>query len=294
MSFADQLRAELCALPIKKNCCRRALTSAFLLFAKREGGGCVSLRLRSHEMAALAQDNLQKLYAKSPAIVESGSHGHRYWELTFVSPAASKLAAQLQSEAADPAELLHLDACEGCRSVFLRGLFFAAGTVSDPQKMLHLEFLMPPTLADTVGRVLEGIGYPPRRVRRQSNVGLYYKDGNAVSDLCTVMGAHHLLYDFYNARIEREIRNDENRATNCVARNIEKSVSAAARQIDAIGVLMEHGKLDALPTPLRTTALLRYQNPDATLDELRELHTPPISKSGLCHRLQKLVDEANK
>ena len=115
-----------------------------------------------------------------------------------------------------------------------------------------------------------------------------------MGDLFTLMGSVHMIFDYYNTRIERDIRNNENRATNCVARNIEKSISAAARQMEAIGILMDCGRLDGLEESLRTTALLRYRNPDATLDELKELHVPPISKSGLNHRLQRLLDVARE
>ncbi len=294
MSFADSLREELCALPIKKPCCRRALAAAFLLTATREGGGLVRIRVGHEQAATLLSESLAKVYSKVPEVTAGGSHGHRYWELTLASPAASKLTAQLQNEDADAVALLHLDACESCRSSFLRGLFFSCGSVSDPQKLSHLEFSMRGDTTDVTARALDALGYPPKRVTRQGKCGLYYKNANAVRDLVTLMGSHNLIYRFYNAQIERDIRNDENRATNCVARNIEKSVSAAARQMEAIGVLMEHGRFDALPEPVRQTALLRYQNPDATLDELRALHKPPISKSGLSHRLQKLTDAAEK
>ena len=106
------------------------------------------------------------------------------------------------------------------------------------------------------------------------------------------MGSQHMIFEIINNRIEREIRNNENRATNCVAKNIEKSVSAAARQIEAIGLLMKTGRFERLSEGLRVTAMVRYHNPDATLDELVELHEPPISKSGLNHRLKKLLEEA--
>lgn len=191
--------------------------------------------------------------------------------------------------------LLHLSDCEGCRAAFLRGLFFACGTVNDPGRSSHLEFLLShPVTEGAVTKELEALGYPPKRIERASGVGLYYKDAGSVGDLITLMGSHNIIFEFYNARIARDIRNNENRATNCVARNIQKSVAAAARQMEAIGRLMGSGKLDALPEPLRETALLRYRNPDATLDELREMHHPSISKSGLSHRLQKLIDAAEE
>ena len=177
----------------------------------------------------------------------------------------------------------------------MRGLFFVSGTVNDPQKSYHLEFVLPSEeSADAVTDYLSSIGYPPRRIARNTGVGLYYKDATSVADLITLMGSHSIIFEFYNARIASDIRNNENRATNCVTRNIQKSVAAAARQMEAIGRLMESGKLDSLPEPLRETALLRYRNPDATLDELKELHHPAISKSGLSHRLQKLLDAAEE
>ncbi len=293
MTFTERVCAELVELPIKKNCCRRALSAGLLLPAMRQTGGRVVLPCRREAMAEFAVGVFEKTYAKTAEMNVIGYHGHRQWQIILPSPAASKLTAQLREDGADIDELLHLTACESCRAAFLRGLFFIAGTVNDPQKSYHLEFVLPSEeSADAVTNYLSSIGYPPRRIARNTGVGVYYKDATSVADLITLMGSHSIIFEFYNARIASDIRNNENRATNCVARNIQKSVAAAARQMDAIGSLMASGKLDSLPEPLRETALLRYRNPDATLDELKDLHHPPISKSGLSHRLQKLLDEA--
>ncbi|MBQ9796162.1 MAG: DNA-binding protein WhiA [Clostridia bacterium] len=295
MSFAEQLCAELLELPLKKPCCRRALSAGLLLGGERVSGSLVKLRLHREAVAVMAVALLEKTYAKMAQTTVVGYHGHRQWELSLPSPAAAKLTGQLQSEDAELDRLLHLSDCEGCRAAFLRGLFFACGTVNDPGRSSHLEFLLShPVTEGAVTKELEALGYPPKRIERASGVGLYYKDAGSVGDLITLMGSHNIIFEFYNARIARDIRNNENRATNCVARNIQKSVAAAARQMEAIGRLMGSGKLDALPEPLRETALLRYRNPDATLDELREMHHPSISKSGLSHRLQKLIDAAEE
>ncbi len=295
MSFADSVRAELCELPIKKNCCRKALAAGLLTCAVRVSGHEARLRCRYESVATLADEVFAKLYGKAPEIAQSGAHGHRYWDVTLHSPAASKLVAQMQDADADWEALLNLFACESCRAALLRGMFFGAGTVNDPQKASHLEFSFPnEAVADAAARFLTACGYPPKRILRKSTHCIYYKDATAIGDLITLMGSHNIIFEFYNAHIAGDIRNNENRATNCVTRNIEKSVSAASRQIEAIGRLMEHGKLEALPEALRVTALLRYRNPDATLDELKDLHKPPISKSGLNHRLQRLMDAAEK
>ena len=295
MSFAEQLCAELLELSVKKPCCRRALSAGLLIGGVRESGSSVFVPFSQAAVAEYAVALFEKTYAKRAELTVVGYHGHRQWQLVLPSPAAAKLTGQMQAEDADLDALLHLSDCEGCRSAFLRGLFLACGTVNDPQKSSHLEFLLSKEGAvQSTETLLCNLGYPPKQISRASGTGLYYKDGGSVGDLITLMGSHNIIFEFYNARIARDIRNNENRATNCVARNIQKSVAAAARQMEAIGRLMESGKLDALPEELRTTAMLRYRNPDATLDELRELHRPTISKSGLSHRLQKLLDAAEQ
>ena len=97
-----------------------------------------------------------------------------------------------------------------------------------------------------------------------------------------------------NSYIEKDIRNLENRATNCVARNISKSVDASMKQIDAIKALISSGKILSLPEELRYTAELRLENPSASLFELAHMHEPPISKSGLNRRLTRLLEEAEE
>jgi DNA-binding protein WhiA len=99
-------------------------------------------------------------------------------------------------------------------------------------------------------------------------------------------------FDFANVCIERDIRNNENRATNCVARNISKSVDATRKQIEAINKLARNHKLESLPEELRITAGLRLENEDISLSELARLHDPQISKSGLNHRLEKICQAA--
>ena len=289
MSFADEVRAELCELPIKKPCCKRSLTEGLLIGAISKPDKTIAVRYRYEAVATVASAMIRQQYGKAPDSVMSGCCGHRYYDLFFVSPAARKLLLQMQANA-EPQRYFD---CEGCRSAFLRGVFLACGTVNDPHKSFHLEFALPhggpvQMLCD----FLSSCGYTPRHTVRKNCDGVYIKDSGSVEDLIGMMGAQHTVFEIINSRIERDIRNNENRATNCVAKNIEKSISAASRQIEAINRLMEMGRLDSLPESLRVTAMVRYRNPDATLDELALLHEPHISKSGLNHRLKKLLEEA--
>ncbi len=290
MSFAESVREELSELPIKHPCCRRALTSGLLLGAGISENKSISVRYRSEVVATLASAMIHAQYGGIPESEMTGKCGHRYYDLTFTSPACRKYLYQMRE--GEQARALRFS-CDACRAAFLRGAFLACGTVNDPHRSFHLEFLLPdPRMADALTGVLTDAGYPPRRMQRTSQIGLYYKDGGTVEELIGLMGAQHVIFEIINSRIERDIRNNENRATNCVTKNIEKSISAAARQIEAINLLIESGRLERLPEPLRVTAQTRYSHPDATLDELVLLHNPPISRSGLNHRLKKLMEEA--
>jgi len=290
MSFADEVCLELCDLPVKKPCCRHALTAGLLLGAAEKPKKLISVRYRREAVATLASAMIHGQYAKIPESVMVGLCGHRFYDLEFTSPAAAKLLLQMKD--ASDASAVRL-ACDGCISAFLRGAFMSVGTLNDPSRSFHLEFLLPNGNGESLLTAFLGdLGYAPRRVVRPKGVGLYYKDGGSIEDLIARMGSQSKIFEIINNRIKREIRNNENRATNCVAKNIEKSISAATRQMEAIGRLMEHGRLDSMPESLRTSALVRYRNPDATLDELVALHDPPISKSGLNHRLAKLIEAA--
>lgn len=294
MSFADLVREELCQLQIKKPCCRRALTAGLLFGAKAGEHHEIAIRYKSESVAALSAELIALLYAKQPEIKQSGICGHFYFDLSVASPALHKLVRQLSLPEISPADALRAF-CDSCRTAYLRGVFLALGTVNDPHKSFHLEFAVPVGVGEeNLSNFLGSIGYPPRRVKRANGIGLYYKDAASVEDLIGMMGAQHTIFEIINSRIEREIRNAENRATNCVAKNIEKTISAATKQIEAINLLMEKNRLEGLDEGLKTTAMLRYRNPDATLDELVLLHFPPISKSGLNHRLKKIQDIAEE
>ena len=292
MSFADEVCLELCELPIKKPCCRHALTAGLLLGAQELSGKRIAARYRRETVATLASAMIYAQYAKAPESQMTGACGHRFYDLEFSSPAAGKLLRQMAQ--GEDASCLHFQ-CEGCGSAFLKGAFLSVGTLNDPNKSFHLEFLLPNGQNEALMTAfLNAEGYPPRRISRPKGIGLYYKNSSSIEDLVAKMGSQSKVFQIINNRIEREIRNNENRATNCVTKNIEKSIAAANRQMEAIGRLIECGKLESLPEGLRTSALVRYRNPDASLDELVALHEPPISKSGLNHRLAKLIEAADE
>ena len=185
--------------------------------------------------------------------------------------------------------------CDNCKRSFIRAIFVSCGTISEPMKGYHFEFNFKHIeRARSFYKLLSDEGIEPKIVNRKGATGLYYKNSGAVEDVLTYLGSMRMLFEFINTKIEHELRNSINRGTNCVAGNISKTVQAARRQVETITVLGEEGYLMMLPDELFETAKLRLEYPTVTLAELALKHTPPISKSGLTHRMAKIIDFAEE
>ncbi|MBR0092303.1 MAG: DNA-binding protein WhiA [Lachnospiraceae bacterium] len=177
-----------------------------------------------------------------------------------------------------------------CKRAFLRHAFLKTGTMSDPEKAYHLEFACEEALyADMVQAFLNDFGIRSGRTLRKGRAIVYLKDGEDVAELLNVMGAHRQMMELENLRIYKEMRGRVNRRVNCDAANIRKTVGAAAEQIEAIRFLEAAGQLRRLPSPLYKAAQARLKYPEATLAELAERMDPPVGKSGMNHRLQKIL-----
>ena len=292
MSFADTVRKDLLAVPVKKNCCRRCLICGLFLaaFPDPNGQSGAIARFRDAETADLAARELRVQFSKEPSRRRVGFCGKYYEEVLFSSPSFRRLLEHLQAPVVDDLSGIFGSRCEECNGAFLRGLFLSSGTINDLQKAIHMEFLVPGACKAVVSAFFEEIGYPAGCVVRGNKIGFYFKKAGSVEDLLTLMGAQRKTFEMMNARIMHDIRSYENRVTNCETRNLERTVSASARQVEAILHLKETGKLGNFSEELRETARLRLENPDSSLDELALLHNPPITKSGLNHRLRRLLD----
>ena len=137
--------------------------------------------------------------------------------------------------------------------------------------------------------ILASLDLPPKQTVRRGEILLYYKKTEAIEDFINRTGAYSAAFHLTNEKIAIGYRVSANRQKNCDTSNIEKSVGAASEQVAAIRSISDANMLDALPDELRTTALLRSQYPSATLDELALAHAEPLSKSGVYHRLQKIL-----
>ena len=185
--------------------------------------------------------------------------------------------------------------CEKCRSYFLRGAFIVSGTVSRPDSSFHLELSTPykNLAADTV-TLCEETGVTPRVTVRGSNYVIYYKKSSDIADFLAIIGANAAGFDYINESILRESRGLANRAVNCDTANIKKTVNAASEVMAAIAYIRENGLEEKLPEDLKKTAAMRYDNPQASLAELAELSVPKLTKSGINHRIRKIIEFAEK
>lgn len=186
-----------------------------------------------------------------------------------------------------PDSVVTLNSC--CKRAFIRGAFIAAGSISNPKKGYHLEIVVSTQAkADQLLDLIQAFGIEAKTILRKGKNVVYIKEGSQIVDLLNVMEAHKALMELENVRILKEMRNSINRQVNCEAANINKTVNAAAKQIEDIQYIEKSIGLSDLADGLEDIARIRIEYPEASLKELGELLVPQIGKSGVNHRLRKL------
>lgn len=282
MSFTMDVKNELAAVAMRSSCCRRMVGEGLALCATpTDVGAILTVTVCDDTVADFIDKTLRERFRRGGVDMRRSGRG-AVWTL----PRALDVTADYR-----PAVV-----CEHCMSAFLRGVFLACGTVNSPGAAdYHAELLLcDATRARAVRAALDALDCSPGVVDRPRGVGLYFKSSESIEALLVSTGATSSAFTLMNSKIERTIRNDENRATNCVAKNISKAVEASRKQIAAINALSSSGLLCTLPEDVQLTARLRCENPGASLTELAALHDPPITKSGLNHRLAKILEKYEK
>ena len=182
-----------------------------------------------------------------------------------------------------------------CRRAFLRGAFQASGSMSDPNKAYHFEIVCSTEeMAHQICDLICSFSMDAKIVLRKKSYVVYLKEGAQIVDILNIMEAHVSLMELENVRILKEMRNSVNRKVNCETANINKTVSAAVKQLEDITYLRDQIGFENIPKGLVEAALARLEHPEATLKELGESLNPPVGKSGINHRLRKLSEMADK
>lgn len=195
----------------------------------------------------------------------------------------------------DISEALIQDSC--CKRSYLRGAFLAGGSINHPEaSSYHLEvFTHYEEHAQALVELCQTFYLYPRLIERKKGYVMYLKEGEKITDFLNIIGAHRALFQFEDVRIVKDMRNSVNRLVNCDTANLNKTVTAAMKQIENIQLIQDRIGLDQLPHKLRDLALTRLEHPDVNLTELGELLPEgKVSKSGINHRFRKLNDMAEK
>ena len=189
----------------------------------------------------------------------------------------------------------NLLARECCKRAYIRGAFLSGGSLSNPSKHYHLEFVNQDMGAIVLLRgTAAHFGVDMRVTKRKSANVLYVKDGERIAYLLNIIGAHKSLMELENVRILKEVRNNINRQVNFETANLTKTVNAAVSQMADIKYILESGEYGLLSQSLTDVARLRLEYPSASLQEIGEKLSPAISKSAVNHRLRKISAIAEK
>ena len=178
---------------------------------------------------------------------------------------------------------------EEYKKAYIRGAFIGGGSVTNPEKTYHLEFVThSEEYAIDLSKLINSFGLNSKVIQRKNSFIIYIKEGEQIVDLLNIVGAHTSLLELENIRIMKEMRNNVNRLVNCETANLSKTVNAAVRQVESIKLIQNSIGLQRLPKNLQEVAELRLSYPDESLKELGEMLDPPVGKSGINHRLRKI------
>ena len=296
MSFSSNVKAELCKDSLSKKSCAVAEGYGVLLYCNTFSSTEIRIITESRDFAARLPRLFKKAFGitfdQEPAAQDRG-------KLQFAISLEDKISRIFETLQMDLKASLTLHVNFGMLEeeaecmAYLRGAFLAGGSVPDPAKRYHLEMTTShyKVSRETCALLIE-CGFSPKELSRGGNNILYFKQSDYIEDFLTAIGAQVSAMGVMEAKVEKDLRNGVNRRVNCETANLTKVVDASMGQMAAIRALEEAGELDKLPGKLRETALLRRENPEATLQELAAMLNPPITKSAINHRMRKLLELA--
>jgi DNA-binding protein WhiA len=297
MSFAFDLKTELCKLSLEQDCCKKAQLYGMLLFSRNFSNTHIVLQTEHSRVQGLVGQLLEQLFnIKQQVKISLHSSEHTVYTLNITD---ESLAAQIFNGFGYDLNTVTLRINrsnienECCISAFLRGIFLVCGSVAPPEKNYHLEFVAPHyNLCKDLSVFLKEQDLNPKSIKRKGNYVIYFKESEQIEDILTIMGAVRQSLEIMNIKIYKGIRNNANRVTNCETANIDKMVSAASQQLEAIKKIIATYGIEYFTDDLKEIAVLRLNNPEMSLRELSE--ALKISRSGANHRLKRIIDMAGK
>ena len=312
MSFSSEIKKELARTEPEKPCCQLAELAGFLRVASSvniAGGGRFGVTASTGENAiARHYKRLISLYFEKKISVkikieetELFGKDKRYLLVADHENAGEEILRETgilmvkkgQNYLTDGIyEALIRSKC--CKKSYLRGMFLAAGTISDPKKGYHLEIVCnTEKLAKDLQKMINSFYDLSCNIsHRRGKYVVYMKNSAYIMDTLTIMGAHNGVLEFESKMVEKSMKGKIVRKINCDIANAQRTVVAAQDQIDVINALKKSGEYDRMSNKLKEIADLRLEHPDASLIELGEMLTPPLKKSGVNNRIKRLFELA--
>lgn len=287
MSFTLSIKDKLIEAISECEFCDTAKLAGIMRFAANFGSGKARLSTENEAVAGYVGKLSEKCFGAKLNITYSDKS--KLYKSTANPNVEEMLCAELAAD--ESAESLMPFSC--CRRSFLTGAFLGGGSVNDPKKSYHLEFDTKVEIyAKDVISALQAEGVSAKLTQRKGRYVVYVKDSDSVAAVLGLIGAGYAALELYNVSVEKEIRNEVNRRVNCENANLNKQSIAASRQLHAIAKIEKKMGLAALSDALREMAEVRREYPDISIQELGEKLEVPIGKSGVNHRLNRLIEIA--
>ena len=276
-SFSSLVKEEISSLTGKQRlCCCFSLLYGILFFFKKNADNKIAFSTNA-ENAIVFQDTCQFLNTKKK--FEFSENARR------ISVTADVVKYSTIAEIEK-----NIFKCQHCRENFLKGIFLSRGSVSDPQKMYRMDISFDfEDHANQILNLLHSIGLNFKKTTRLNKHILYTKDSDCISDFLALIGANNSVYEVINSKIKKELRNEVNRVTNCDSANINKTVKASQKYCVVIEMLIKEGLFEELPDNLKEMAKMRLKYDSLNFADLGKKFNPQISKSGVYHRLEKII-----
>ncbi len=287
MSFSYELKTELCNIKTAA-CCRMAECYGMMLFAHFFDNRKISVLSDNPSVQKNFAYLLKKCFSAECNFTASDGKKPMYKAEVSDPNIVTEIFQSANSSLFE--KILEKDCC---RDAFIRGAFLSCGHIMNPEKEYRAEFrVKSQNYADLLEEILNNRDIKPFKTLRGNSIIFYYRKSDRIEDLITVMGAGNITLHLMDLKIIKGVRNNINRKNNIDEANTSKMIEASISQRAAIKYLIDSDKFSVLSDDLKEIALLRMANPDASLNELSRLCSISISKSGINHRLKKIVDTA--
>lgn len=290
MSFCADLKKELIRLKTPA-CCRLSLAYGLMLFGRSFSYKKISIQTANSCVAEGYRDIVKQAYKADVSLTSGGDKRVTYKAEVSSQSDRLRILASVDYGMTDEPINRGVFRRECCAVAFIRGAFLACGNINDPDKDYRAEFsVKDEALALSLSELLNEYEITVNIGKRGKYSILYMRDSSTIEDFLTLIGAAHRSLEIMDTKIMKSVKNNINRARNCDSANISKTVEASIMQRRAIEYFEKNDRLQSLPQELLQAALLRKNNPEATLKELCRISDEPITVSGLNHRLQKIIE----